>query len=337
MTPLEAGQEVQQTELIIVVGPTATGKTDLALRLARAFDGEVMGADAYQIYHGMNIGTAKPTTEEIGDIRHHLLDVVDPDEHFDAHEYLSLADRAIREVTSRGRRVIIAGGTGLYTRALVRGLADMPGADASLRADLEARAAQNGSAALHEELARVDPDYAAKISSNDVLRIVRALEVYKLSGRPITEIHAEHQRLPDRHRALWLGLDPGRDTLRDHIEKRTERMFEAGFIDEVQRLLAKGYTSNLPPLRALGYRAVCEFIAGAIDEPEAHRLTTRDTTRYAKRQRNWFRQERAVQWFDGPDADVEGLVETFLDKKPKTDSSASPSASPSPSPSTPPS
>ena len=300
--------------LIVVVGPTATGKTTLALRLARQLDGEVIGADAYQIYRGMDIGTAKPTAEELGNVRHHLLDVVDPDERFNAHRYVELAEGALADVRSRGKMAIVAGGTGLYVRAFVRGLAEMPGADADLRAALTERAATEGIETLHAELAAVDPDYAARISTADPVRIIRALEVFRLSGRTITEVHREHQRQPDRHRALWIGLDPGRDRLREVILARTDKMFDEGFADEVRRLLAAGYGPDLPPLRALGYGAVCQMLEGTIDEAEARRITARDTARYAKRQRNWFRSEPAIHWFESPDADVEELVEGFLDQ-----------------------
>jgi tRNA dimethylallyltransferase len=299
--------------LIVVVGPTASGKTALALRLARRLGGEVVGADAYQVYRGMDVGTAKPTPAELGGVRHHLLDVADPDEHFDAHRFLGLADEALAGVAARGAVAIVAGGTGLYARALVRGLADMPGADAALRAALEARAAAEGRDALHRELARVDPAYAARVGPSDLVRVVRALEVHALTGRTITDVHEEHERQPDRHRALWLGLDPGREGLRSRIEARTARMFETGFADEVRRLLAAGHGPDLPPMRALGYRAVCRLVAGEIDEAEARRLTCRDTARYAKRQRNWFRHEPTVRWLDRADAPVEDLVDRFLD------------------------
>lgn len=298
--------------LIVVVGPTASGKTALALRLARRLGGEVVGADAYQIYRGMDVGTAKPTAAALAGVRHHLLDVADPDEHFDAHRYLILAREALAGVAARGATAIVAGGTGLYARALVRGLADMPGADAALRASLEARAAAEGRAALHGELARVDPAYAARISPNDLVRIVRALEVHALTGRTITAVHEEHARQPDAHPALWLGLDPGQDRLRARIEARTAQMFEAGFEAEVRRLLAAGYGPALPPLRALGYGAVCRLVEGEIDEPEARRLTCRDTGHYARRQRNWFRHEPDVHWLATPDDPAaDELVDRF--------------------------
>lgn len=298
--------------LIVVIGPTATGKTEVALSLARRFDGEIIGADAYQVYRGMNIGTAKPTAEELGDITHHMLDILEPDEHFDAHEFVERADTAIAAARSRGKLSIIAGGTGLYVRTLIRGLADMPAADAALRAELAGRARTEGTQRLHEELAGVDPEYAARIEVNDLVRIIRALEVYELAGRTITELHAEHQRKPDRYPSFWLGLDPGRDRLRERIEARAHRMFELGFADEVRRLLDAGYGPELPPMKALGYRAVCQYLTGEIDEPEARRLTARDTMRYAKRQRNWFRHEPQTRWFSGPADDIEPRVEELL-------------------------
>ena len=242
-----------------------------------------------------------------------MLDLIDPDVHFDAHEYLGTADQAIADVLARGKVAIVAGGTGLYVRTLVRGLADMPGADPALRARLEQRAEVDGPAALHDELCRVDPEYAARISPNDLVRIVRALEVYELSGRTITEVHAAHQRQPDRYRALWLGVDPGREATRARIAARSEAMFRAGFVDEVRALITHGYGPELPPMRALGYRAVCQMLAGTHDEAEARLLTTRDTARYAKRQRNWFRSEPAIEWHPSAEVDVIDRVRRFLD------------------------
>jgi tRNA dimethylallyltransferase len=282
--------------LVVVVGPTATGKTALALEIARRWDAEVVGADAYQVYRAMDIGTAKPTADELGDIRHHLLDVVDVDEHFDAHRYCQLVHEAIAEIHHRGKRVVVAGGTGLYVRALVRGLAAMPGADEELRAEFMEVARVQGPQALFEQLEAVDPDYAQRVGPTDEVRIVRALEVYRLTGRTITAVHAEHQQQPPRYPSLWLGLDPGRETLRSRIEVRANQMFNSGFIDEVRRLLEAGYSPDLPALKALGYPSVVQMLAGEIDEEEARRLTIRDTARFAKRQRNWFRSEPDVLW-----------------------------------------
>ncbi len=302
-----------EPSLIVVVGPTATGKTSLGLEIARRIDGEIVGADAYQIYRGMDIGTAKPTPEELVGVVHHLIDVADPDEHFDAHRYVELADEAIAAVSSRGKDAIIVGGTGLYIRALVRGLADMPGASPKLRAELAERSAAEGPEALHRELSRVDPVYADMIGERDLVRITRALEVYLISGRPISEIHAEHRNQPDRYRSIWFGLDPGREALRDRISLRTEAMFEAGFVEEVKNLAAAGYGPELAPMRALGYRAVHQHIADEVTLEEARRLTVRDTARYSRRQRNWFRsEEREIHWIDGFDGDVEARLAGFL-------------------------
>ncbi len=298
--------------ILLVVGPTATGKTSLGLELARRFDGELIGADAYQIYRGMDVGTATPTAEELGGVAHHLINVADPDEHFDAHRYLELADAAVAVVASRARTPIVVGGTGLYVRSLVRGLAPMPGADPELRAELTARAEAEGPEALHRQLAAVDPAYAEAVGERDLVRVVRALEVHAIAGRPISELHAEHQGQPDRYPSLWLGLDPRREALRPRIEGRTEAMFAAGFVDEVRRLLDAGYGPELPPLRALGYRAVCRHLAGEISLDEAKRLTNRDTARYSRRQRSWFRSEREVHWIEGLDPDLADRIDRFL-------------------------
>ncbi len=308
-----AGAGPAGPRVLAVVGPTATGKTALALDLARRLGGEVVGADAYQVYRRMDIGTAKPTAAELGGQPYHLLDVADPDEGFDAHRYVELADRAIADVVGRGRVPIVAGGTGLYVRALVRGLADMPGRDPGLRAELEDEARRKGPEALHRRLALVDPGYAGRVGPRDVVRIVRGLEVHAGSGRTITEVHEAHARAPDRLAALWLGLDPGREALRERVERRTAALFEAGFVDEVRGLRARGYGPELPSMKALGYRAVHRLIDGEIDEAEARRLTTRDTMRYARRQRTWFRAEPAVGWVDPEREDLVQRARAFLD------------------------
>ena len=282
--------------VVVVVGPTATGKTELALAVARRFDGEVIGADAYQVYRFMDVGTAKPTSEERGEVPYHLVDVVAPDEPFDAHRFVELADEALEAVWRRGKIAVVAGGTGLYVRSLIRGLADMPGRDEALRAALEAEALAGGSEGLHDRLAAVDPAYAARIGRRDMVRIVRALEVFEGTGRTMTEVHEEHSRRPDRYTSIWLGLDPGRDALIARIKERTTAIFEAGFVREVRRLLDMGFGPELPSMRALGYLPVCRHLAGEIDEAEARRLTARDTVRYARRQRTWFRSEPGVHW-----------------------------------------
>lgn len=302
----------ESKRLVIVVGPTATGKTSLALDLARRFDGEIVGADAFQVYRLMDVGTAKPTAPELEGVVHHLIDVAWPDEPFHAQRYLTLADAAVADILSRGKTVIVAGGTGLYVRALVRGLAKMPQADPVLREALTAEAQRAGPEALHQKLAHVDPEYAARVGARDMVRIVRALEVYKTSGRTMTEVHAEHSRQPDRYETLWLGLDPGQQPLRERISRRTAAMFRSGFVAEVEHLLDGGYGPDLPPMRALGYKPVCEHLAGQMDLSEAQRVTERDTARYAKRQRTWFRAEPHVRWIAQTDHDVAEMVETFL-------------------------
>ncbi len=311
----------QMPPVVLIVGPTATGKTALALHLARQFDGEIIGADAYQIYKWMDIGTAKPTQEEIAGIPYHLIDVVDPDEHVDAHRYVCLADQAIADVCERGKTAIIAGGTGLYTRTLVRGLAEMPGAVPELRESLMAQAEKHGPQRLHKKLAQIDPSYAQRVGDSDLVRIIRALEVYEKTGKPLSELHAEHQQMPDRYPALWIGLDPGRERLRERIARRAQEMFAKGrFAAEVRHLLERGYGPDLPSMRALGYQHVNRLLLGEIEEEEAIRLTIRDTSRYARRQRNWFSSESKVIWIAPGDvreasAQVKDRIATLLERR----------------------
>jgi len=287
--------------LLIIAGPTASGKTGLAVEAASRLGAEIVGADSMQIYRGMDIGTATPAAAELRGVPHHLLSFVDPDEPYDAARFAADADRAIADIASRGRQVVVAGGTGLWLRVLLRGLQAGPAPDPDVRAGIESRAAAEGWPALHAELAARDPETAARLHPNDRARILRALEVLAATGETITAWQRRHGFAERRYPALLLGVrvDPGE--LRAAIRRRVEAMFAAGFVDEVRSLLARGFSPSVRPLRGLGYLRVCQFLAGELTEREALERTFVDTWRFSRRQRNWFNGEPALEWV-APDA-----------------------------------
>jgi tRNA dimethylallyltransferase len=293
--------------LIAIVGATATGKSEVALELAVRFGGEVVSADSRQIYRYLDVGTAKPSAADRARVPHHLLDVVDPDETFDAARYRTSALGAAREIQRRGRPVIVCGGTGLYLRALVRGLFPAPPRSPELRAELRALEERDGAGTLHRRLAGVDPRAAARLHPRDLFRIVRALEVEALTGRPISAWQDEHRFAGGDVDALVLGCRRPRDELAARIETRCDAMLGAGLLDEIRALWGRGYGPELPPLRSVGYREMGAHLAGACDLVTARAAFVRATRRLAKRQRTWFRAEPAIEWFH-PDRDRDALL-----------------------------
>jgi len=298
------GEGAGLISLLCIAGPTASGKTALAIDLARRLDGEVVSADSQQVYRGLDAGTAKPTREERAVVPHHLLDVAEPGEGMDALRWRVLADEAIAGIARRGRLPIVAGGTGLYLRALLHGLADAPGRDPALRARLEAEAAREGRPALHRRLEALDPAAAAGIGPNDLVRIVRALEI-AASGRTQTELFAAHRFGEARYRFRLLALDPPRDELHARIDARLPRLFE-GLVEEAGQLLA-ARSGVLPPKLPLGYAEAAEVLLGRLERSEALRRLQVAHRRYARRQVVWLRREPGVEWLS-PDVDVSALA-----------------------------
>jgi tRNA dimethylallyltransferase len=282
--------------IVVVGGVTAAGKTGAALELARRLDGELVGADSVQVYRGFDIGSAKPTPAERGSIRHHLLDVVDPDEAIDAARFAELADAAIAAVAARGRVPIVVGGTGLWIRALVRGLVDLPRPDPARRARLDAEAERLGAPALHARLSRADPKAAGRIHPNDRLRIVRALEVFEQTGRPLGELQDEHARGAPRYEARFFVLDRPREELYAALRARIAAMVEAGWVDEVRALLAR-WGPDVRPMRSVGYRQMAEHVLEDVPLEEAKRRAYQATRVYTRRQRTWFRGEPGPKTF----------------------------------------
>jgi tRNA dimethylallyltransferase len=289
-------------ELVVLCGPTATGKTGAAIALCQALGGEVVSADAVQIYRHLDIGSAKPSAAERAVVPHHLLDVVDPAERYSAARYAADADEVIARIRARGHVPVVAGGCGLYLRALLYGLCPAPPADPAVRAELEAREAAEGAGTLHAALQRVDPPTAARLHPADLVRIVRGLEVYRLTGRPLSEHQAAHGFAVPRHRAVIWGLDPGREVLDRRIDARVDQMLAQGFVDEVAGLLARGYPRGSPGLMCPGYRELAAHLAGELPLDEAVALIRRGHRRYARRQRTWFRKTRGLTWYPSADA-----------------------------------
>jgi len=300
--------------LILLVGPTGVGKTGLALEMAGRFGGEIVSADSLQVYRGMDIGTAKPTLEERRRIPHHLIDVVDPDQPFDASRYRDLARDTIARLEREKKPVFVVGGSGLYIRALLGGLIAGPGADEALRATLREELKRWGASPLYEKLRMKDEKAAAQVNPGDGVRIIRALEVLELTGRSIVDHQKEHRFGEQPYEVLKIGLTLNRDRLLENIGIRTDRMIADGFVEEVRRLLEMGYDGSLKPMQSLGYRHICAYLAGEGDLEGTLRLIKRDTYRYAKRQMTWFSAEREIVWLSPADVDAAAeRIGRFLD------------------------
>jgi tRNA dimethylallyltransferase len=293
--------EPEAPVLVIVLGPTAVGKSRVAVDLALRFGGEIIGGDSIQVYRGFDIGTAKPGPADRRGVPHHLIDIVGPEVQYTAADFVRDALEAARGIAARGRLPIVAGGTGLYLKALADGLFPGPGRDPAVRAALEAEAREKGLEALFRRLEAIDPEYARKIRGRDRVRIVRALEVHAATGRPISD-HFRETRSPVTGRTvLRLGLRLEREALCRRIEDRVERMFARGLVDEVRGLLERGVPESAPPFRALGYSHVLRLLRGEIGREEAVALTKIETRQYAKRQMTWFRKMAGVVWFSPED------------------------------------
>lgn len=269
------------------------------MELARHVRGAVVSADSQQVYVGMDIGTGKVTEAERAEIPHHLIDIMKPDERMTAQRFVEIADESIASIAARGVPVIVAGGTMLYVRALLRGLFDGPPASDEIRARLRAEAEQTGSEALWDRLSKLDPPAAAKIDRNDLKRVIRALEVFELTGVPISEHQKKHDhtKVPPRYPARVIGLSPEREVLYQRINRRVEHMFDAGLVDEVRALRAAGYGPQLRSQGAIGYAETHALLDGEHDLGEAIRKTKKNSRRYARRQVSWYRGDPNIEWF----------------------------------------
>ncbi|MFO7752838.1 MAG: tRNA (adenosine(37)-N6)-dimethylallyltransferase MiaA [Desulfobacteraceae bacterium] len=304
---------MMENKIIVIAGPTGIGKTRFAIQAANRFDGEIVGADSMQVYRYMDIGTAKPDKEEQALARHHLIDIVNPDEPFDAAAYIRWADKAIQDILDRGKTPVVAGGTGLYIRALVHGLYRERIPDQAVMERLERELEFYGPEFLHEKLENIDPGLAGTIHFNDSFRVIRALEVFESTGTVKSEFLKNHNFETLRYDCIKIGLWADRGLLYEKINRRVDKMISLGLVDEVKTLLKSGYSGDLKSMQSIGYRHVNEYLDGKTDFTEAVRTLKRDTRRFAKRQFTWFSKEKGLAWFE-PDepAGAYQLIEDFL-------------------------
>jgi tRNA dimethylallyltransferase len=302
--------------IIIICGPTGIGKTAVAIDLAKHFNGQIIGADSMQIYKYMDIGTAKPGVEEQTQVIHHMVDIVEPDESFDAARYAERARQKIIELDDRRITPFVVGGTGLYIKALLYGLFDEKVLDPEIRERLKAEADARGIQCLYERLGRQDPETANRLHPNDTYRILRALEVIEATGQAISNHHKKHGFLEQPFTPLKIGLEMHRTRLYERINRRVDAMISAGFLDEVKSLIARGYSADLKTMQSIGYRHMLDFIEGRLSWAECVRTLKRDHRRYAKRQLTWFGADAQIIWKAPEQVEaLKLLVENFLSGK----------------------
>ena len=305
--------DTAKPKIIIICGPTAIGKTTVAIDLAQRFAGQIIGADSMQVYKYMDIGTAKPTAAERARVVHHMVDFVEPDESFDAAQYAARAREKIIELDQQRITPFVVGGTGLYIKALLYGLFDEKVSDPEIRDRLKAEAGTHGIQFLHERLSRQDPETAKRLHPNDTYRILRALEVIATTGQAISKHHKKHGFFDQPFASLKIGLEMDRTLLYERINRRVDAMISAGFLDEVKSLLARGYSADLKPMQSIGYRHMTDYIEGRLNWAECVRTMKRDHRRYAKRQLTWFGADSEIIWkAPGQVAAVKLLIENFM-------------------------
>ena len=304
-----------KTKLIAIVGPTATGKSNVAVELAKRIGGEIISADSMQVYKGMNIGTAKITPEEMQGIPHYLIDVVDTAEAFSVAEYQRLARQKISEIAARGKIPILVGGTGLYVRSVIDKLEFPTGETASkVRRQLERRVEKEGAETLYKELVGKDPAAANIVHANNVRRIIRALEVIELTGKPFSEFHREWANRESIYDLEMFGLTMDRELLRRRINERVDRMVSAGLLDEVKDLMAHDYEGFLTSQQAIGYKELIGYLKGEESFGEAIENIKTRTRQYAKRQLTWFKADPRVRWIDVDDKPTDEIVGNIIDR-----------------------
>jgi tRNA dimethylallyltransferase len=312
VTDRPLAEDVAERPLVAVAGPTGSGKSELALRIAAKFDGEIVNCDSLQVFRHFDIGTAKLPLAERRGIPHHLIDIVDPDQLFTAGEYTRMARETIAAIAARGRLPIVAGGTGFYLRALLDGLFEGPTRDQTLRDRLAARETRR-TGSLHRLLTRFDREAARRIHPNDVPKVMRALEVCLVTRRPVTELFRTGRDALRGYRTLKLGLLPDRDALYERLDLRCARMFECGLVDEVRHILALEFSAQSKPFESHGYKQALQLINGELSPRDAVFYAQRNTRNYAKRQITWFRREAGLVWLKGF-GDDEAVVNDALEK-----------------------
>jgi tRNA dimethylallyltransferase len=304
---------LMKPKIIVILGPTAVGKSAVALDLAQEIGAEIVNADSQLVYRYMDIGTGKPSKAERERVPHHVIDVVNPDEEFNVAMFCELAATSVDDIERRGRAIIVCGGTGLYIKALARGLFVGPAQDMSIRAALKAEIEGRGMNSLYRRLEQIDPPATSWIHPNDRQRIIRALEVYEITGKRMSEWQKEHAFGERPYETLMIGLDRERKELYEQINQRCERMIAEGLLEEVSSLAERGYALDLKPLRSVGYRHMGLVLKGEKPLEEALELMKRDTRRLAKRQLTWFRGDKEIQWHHPNDkAKIAAAVEGYL-------------------------
>lgn len=305
--------EPKRKNLLVILGPTCVGKSTTAIKIAGIFDGEIINCDSMQVYQGFDIGTDKMTLDQRGNIPHHLLDIISPSAQFNAADFVQLALEAVGHIHKKNKLPIITGGTGLYLKALLDGLFPEGKSDPNIRKRLEEEAKANGFKSLGERLKTIDPQYAEKIGSNDKYRIIRALEVFETTNKSLTEHFAQTRSYVADFHVLKIGLNIDRQMLYTNIEKRVDKIFMGGLVNEVKNLLDSGVKEESPPFRALGYKHVLKYLKKELTLEEAVILTKRDTRHYAKRQMTWFRKMEGIEWFNPEEFDsLEERTKIFL-------------------------
>ena len=320
-----------KSPLILILGPTATGKSRLSVELARRFNGEIVGCDSIQVYKYLNFGSGKLSSNEQAGVPHHLIDLLEPDQVFTAGEYLRMGRQVLEDIQQRGRLPFVVGGTGLYLRALLEGLFEGPKRSDSIRTTLNVLAERKDNFHLYKMLERIDPVSACRIAASDRPKMIRAIEVFLLTSQPLSWHFRAGKEPLQGFEVLKIGLNPPRPHLYELINERVDQMYAAGLVEEVRSILARGFRLEAKAFEALGYSQVVRFLKGEIGLDEAVSLTKRETRRYAKRQLTWFRKERECIWYDSTGADprlqagATSLVAAFLKRTDTQADSANPS------------
>ncbi len=284
----------KKNKIVVICGPTGIGKTSAAIQLANAFNGEIISADSMQIYKYMDIGTAKPTAKEQKGVKHHMIDIIEPDEDFNAAIYSEMGGNKVYDLAKQNIPIFVAGGTGLYIKTLIYGIFEQNRSSMTIRKKIEKDASESGINMLYDRLSKVDPEYAEKINKNDRYRIIRALEIYESTGKKVSFYHNNHRFGTKRFATYKIGIDTNRETLYKRINIRVDDMINKGFVDEVKGLLEKGYSPELKSMQSIGYKHICVFLTGLLSLDEAVHAMKRDTRRYAKRQMTWFKADKEI-------------------------------------------
>lgn len=297
-------------EILTIIGPTAVGKTEIAIKIAERFNGEIISADSRQVYKYLNVGTAKPTIEQRKRVVFHLIDFLEPDENYSCGQFARDAEQLIGEVISKGRMPIICGGTGLYIRALFNPLHQLPQADKGLKEKLQNLLREKGLDYLYKKLLAVDPEWAKKIGPKDKQRILRGLEVYEIAKRPLSEL-IKKERVQARYKPKYIGLMISRNELYKRIDNRYHKMIENGLVDEVKNILKMGFEPDCYGLRTIGYKEIVRYLQGDWDLKTAIEKAKQHTRNFAKRQITWFKKILGVNWYEPEDLDIRLIIKSF--------------------------